>query len=832
VTPARCGLVTPEPHVSSPPSAHRRPDTRGEATLPRNALPLSDIRIIDLTDGVAGVTGRFLAELGADVILVEPPAGLPSRRQQPLHQGHGLRFAATHFNKRGIVLDLSTETGRDALLKLTDAADIVLESYAPGFLDGLGAGPQQMRARNPHLVVGSITNFGQQGPQRDWKAGELVLAAMSAALTRSGAPGREPLVPPGELGGQTAAMQAAFAVLLAYYQAISKGPGDYVDCALFDLVVQGLDPGFGVGGSATMGQPQINAPMERPDRRMLYPIIPCADGHVRMFIASGKQWRALFSWLGEPDELADPSLEQMFARLMAWDKIRPALVDLFADKTRHEIVSHGIKLGVAVASLRTAPEVLSSDHVRERKSFLRAEVAPGLSAEIANGFVEIAGQRAGFRHRAPAVGEHTEEVLAELNHVPSDRLTSEQSTGGRPLEGVRVLDLGVIVVGAETGRVLAEQGAEVIKVENRAFIDGLRQFDQPTVCSYTSVLGNRGKLSLGLDLRSDAGKAIFEQLVAKSDVVLSNFKPGTLESLGLDYETLRSINPGIICIESSALGSTGPWSGQMGYGPLVRATVGLTEVWRHPDSPEAFGDDMTVYPDHSAARVGVAAVLAALVARQRSGRGCGINLAQMETVFSQLATEYLRESLEPGTMVARGNSGEFDAPSGVYLCNGEDAYCAIDVNGDAQWTALARAIGRADLAGDPAYDTAAKRVAHRTELDAAVAEWIAPLTPWEAQDCLQAAGVPAGAAAHVVDLLSNPQLAARSQLGTLDQPGFDEPIDVNMGPALFENLPAPQPRAAPLMGAETRDVCTRLLGMSDAQIDDLIARGILEAASG
>lgn len=799
--------------------------------MPGNALPLSDLRVIDLTDGVAGVAGRFLAELGADVILVEPPDGLPSRAQQPLHDGHGLRFAASHFNKRGIVLDLSTEAGRAALLKLTDSADIVLESYEPGHLDGLRIGPCEMRTRNPRLVVGSITNFGQQGPQRDWKASELVLAAMSAVLTRSGAPGREPLVPPGELGGQTAAMQVAFAVLAAHYHAVSTGQGEYVDCALFDLVVQGLDPGFGVGGSATMGQPQINAPRERPDRRMLYPIIPCADGHVRTFIASAKQWRALFGWLGEPEELADPALEQMFVRLMHWDKIRAALIDLFADKTRQEIVMHGMELGIAVASLHTAQEVLSSDHVRERKSFLRAEVAPGLTADIANGFLDIDGRRAGFRHRAPTLGEHTDEVLSERDRAPAERVKSDEATSSRPLDGVRVLDLGVIVVGAETGRLLADQGAEVIKIENRTFIDGLRQFDQPTACSYTSVLGSRGKLSLGLDLRSDAGKDIFMDLVAESDVVLSNFKPGALESLGLDHETLRGVNPGIICIESSALGSSGPWSRQMGYGPLVRATVGLTEVWRHPDSPDAFGDDMTVYPDHSAARVGVAAVLAALVSRQRSGRGCRMRLAQMETVFCQLATDYLRESLEPGTMVARGNAGEFDAPSGVYACTGEDAYCAIDVNGDAQWTTLVSVIGRPDLADNPAYDSPAKRVAHRAELDAAVAEWIAPLTPFQAQDRLQSAGIPAGAAAHVSDLLTNPQLAARRQLGTLDQPGFDEPIDVNMGPALFEDLPAPQLRAAPLMGADTREICQRLLGMSEAQIEDLIMRGVLETAS-
>lgn len=798
--------------------------------MPTTTLPLTGMRVIDLTDGVAGLTGRFLADLGADVVLVEPPGGAASRRRPPLHDGHSLRFATSNFNKRGIVLDLASDGAREYLLRLTDAADLVLESHQPGRLAELGVGPDVMRKRNPRLIVASITAFGQTGPYRDWKASEPVLTAMSSALTRSGAPGREPLFPPGELGTETAAVQAAFAVLLAFYNARSTGRGDYVDCALFDLVVQGFDPGFGVGGSATMGQPQVLAPPERPDRRMLYPIIPCRDGHVRIFVASTRQWRALFKWMGEPEAFADPSFEQMFTRFMQWEKIRAAVVDLFADQSRKEIVAHGTELGIAVAALHTPEEVLRSAHVHERASFVRAEVAPGLMGEIANGYVEIDGERAGFRTRAPQLGEHTEEVLHE--QVRGVAQSGDSASTNRPLAGIRVLDLGVIVVGAETGRSLADQGADVIKVENREFIDGARQFDQPDVCSFTSVMSSRGKRSLGLNLRSDEGKSIFKKLVAKSDVVLSNFKPGTLESLGLDYETLRDINPGIISLESSALGSSGPWSRQMGYGPLVRGTVGLTELWRHPDSSEAFGDDMTVYPDHAAGRVGIAAVLAALVARLRTGTGCKINLAQMETVFGQLATEYLRESMDPGTMVARGNVGEFDAPSGLYACAGEDAYCAVDVRSDEEWVSLAQAIDRPDLAENAAYATAAGRVAHRSDLDAALQEWISPLPPFEAQDRLQAAGVAAGAAAHVADLLRNPQLTARRQLSSLKQPGFDELLDVEMCPVLFENIPEPELRPAPVLAADTRRVCSEVLGMTDAEIDDLVTAGVLEEHRG
>jgi crotonobetainyl-CoA:carnitine CoA-transferase CaiB-like acyl-CoA transferase len=793
--------------------------------MPDSSLPLSGVRVIDFTDGPAGFAGRYLADLGADVVLVEPPEGAASRRAQPQYDGHGLRFATAHANKRGVVIDLLAAEGREQLLALTDGADIFLESQPIGRLTGLGLGQQVMRERNPNLVVASVTDFGQTGPYRDYKSSEAVFVALSSLLTRSGAPGREPLLPPGQLATQTAAVSVAYAVLLAYFRALRGGGGDYLDASLFELVLQDLDPGFGMAGTATMGQPLVNLPAGRPDVRMMYPILPCADGHVRMFIASPKQWHALFTWMGEPEELSDPALEHLIGRFMNWDKIRPVLVDFFADKDRAEIVSRAAELGIAVGPLNVADEILSSDHVRVRNSFVEDEIAPGVRAAIPNGYVEFNGQRAGFRHRAPAFGEHNEVVFGAARRTVR---AEAADVPVRPLAGIRVLDLGVIVVGAETGRALADQGAQVIKVENRAFADGARQTDGPGKVGYSFALGSRNKRSIGLNLRSDGGKELFGKLVEVSDVVLTNFKPGTLESLGLGYDKLKAINPGIVLVESSALGSTGPWSKRMGYGPLVRATVGLTALWRHPDTSDGFGDDQTVYPDHAAARVGAAAVIAALVDRETTGTGRHIGVAQMETAFTQLATEYLRESLQPGTLVAKGNSGEFDAPSGLFACTGEDAYVAVTVDGDDDWASLTKVIGRPELATEPKYATAADRVAHRDEVDAVLQEWVGPLTPREAQERLQAGGVAAGAAVHVKDLLTDLHLAARGQLGELTQPGHDQPLEVFQGPGLFEVIPSPLLSPASAMAADTREICRDVLGLSDADIDQLASEGVLE----
>jgi crotonobetainyl-CoA:carnitine CoA-transferase CaiB-like acyl-CoA transferase len=682
--------------------------------------------------------------------------------------------------------------------------------------------------------VVSITAFGQSGPYRDWRGTEAVQMAMSSALTRSGAPDREPLLPPGNFATEAGAVQAAYAALIAYYRALESGLGDYVDCALHDMAVQGLDPGFGMAGTATMGRPISELPPGRPDARMLYPIFACADGHVRLCMLAPKHWRAMFKWLGEPEEFADPSFDQLITRFMSWDTLRKVIAELFADQSRDDIVGRGIELGIPIASVNTPAEAAMSDHATARGSFVDVEVAPELIGRMANGYLEIGGERAGFRFRAPTLGEHTDEVLSSAGGRAERATRSALAPAPplRPLEGLRVLDLGVIVVGAETGRLLGDQGAEVIKVENRAFMDGARQADTPERVSHAFSVGNRNKLSLGLNLRDPRGAELMRDLIAQSDVLLTNFKPGTMESLGFDDDTLRNLNPGIVVVESSAFGSSGPWSKRMGYGPLVRAAVGLTTLWRHPDSPEGFGDDMTVYPDHAAARVAVAAIMAALVARRRSGKGTKITLAQLETVFVQLGTDYLRESLEAGTMFARGNVGQFDAPSGVYRCLGEDAYCVVAVDGDDDWTNVATAIGRDDLAHRADLSTADGRLAHREELDRAVEEWTKPLGPHDAAAQLQAAGVAAGAAAHVKDLLDDPQLAHRRSLARLPQPGWDEPLTVEAGIALFDAIPPPVLNPAPVMAQHTRSVCHAILKLSDADIDQLAEVGVLELAEG
>ena len=798
------------------------PDRAGPA-------PLAGVRVLDLLDGLGELGTRYLADLGADVIRVEPPGGGRSRGLAPCVDGVSLRYVTHNAGKRALEADLATAAGRDRLLRLAATADIIFEPGPAGWLAASGITPRQLRARFPALVVVSVSDFGWTGPYRDWQATEQVLLAMAGVLSRSGRPGRPPLIPPGQLASESVALQAAWVALAAYLQRLRTGSGDHADVSAFEATALTLDPGFGIGGSATAGVSAGAGPRGRPDAGHLYPIFRCADGWVRICVLSARQWAGMFRWLGEPAELSDPALAAIAARHRAAAVLTPAYERHFAGLLREDAVAQGQQHGVPTAALLTLAEAAESEQFRDRRAFAELPLAPGRVVRVPDGLAEIDGQRAGLRGPVPAAGEHTAEILAGLPAADGEPAAGPETDGAvLPLAGVRVLDLGVIVVGAELGRLLADLGAEVIKVENRAFPDGSRQALAGEVIGAGFAAGHRNKSSIGLNLRDERGKDLFRALAAQSDIVLSNFKPGTLESLGLGYADLAAVNPGIIMADSSAFGPTGPWSARMGYGPLVRASSGLTDLWRYPDDEGSYSDAATIFPDHVGARVSAVAVLAKLIERRRTARGGTVSVAQAETILGELSDEIALESVAPGAVTAGGSAVPADAPHGVYPCAGDDEWVVITVRGDADFAALAGALGQPELARVPGCATAAGRAARRAQLDAIMAAWTGSRSPREAAAALQVAGVPAGPMLRIADHLSDPHLAQRGFLTPTRHPLLAGPVPGERASAVFERLPDPPLRPAPLAGEQTRELAGRLLGLTAAAIQSLVDDGILE----
>jgi crotonobetainyl-CoA:carnitine CoA-transferase CaiB-like acyl-CoA transferase len=757
--------------------------------------------------------GRLLSDLGADVVRVEPPGGAPSRTQAPLHDGVSLHFATHNAGKRGVVIDPTSADGRERLLRLLDDADIWIETRAPLDTD-------VVRARNPGLVVLSITDFGLTGPYRDWVATDWTLLAMGGVLSRSGLPGREPLMPPGDMALQVTAMQATWAALVAYWNRLECGRGDHVDFSLYEATAQAIDPAMG-----TVGTAQVAGYAETRDRPATgpYPIFRCRDGHVRVVLLAPRQWHAMRAWLGEPEDLQDPELETIRGRALASDRVHAAFEQHFRERDKHELTLEGQARGVPIAPVLTPADVLAAEHFRARGAIARTELARGITADAPTGFAEIDGRRVRSGRRAPELGEHDDELFAQQarrtgTHPP---VAADVGPVRRPLEGLRVLDFGVIVLGAEAARLFCDQGAEVIKIESRAFPDGAR------VSPVHFAIGHRGSRGLGVNLRTSDGVDVIKRLVARSDVVLANFKPGTLDKLGLGAQALREINPGIVVVNSSAVGATGPWSTWMGYGPLVRCISGLTSLWRYPDDDGGFSDGTTIHPDHYAARVTAITALAALIGRRRSGRGAEIATSQAEAILMQTGKLLVEESLRPGAVQATGNAGRHAAPWGIYPCAGDDEWCVVTVRDDDDWRRLRSALGDPEWAAGEDLATTTGRLARRTEIDERLTAWTRERRPREVTATLQAAGVPAGFMQRAAEYEDDPQLQARDFLRTFEQPGL-EPMAIEHAPFRSELIPAPANAPAPEPGQHTREICTGLLDMDPDDVDRLVASGVLE----
>jgi crotonobetainyl-CoA:carnitine CoA-transferase CaiB-like acyl-CoA transferase len=343
-------------------------------------------------------------------------------------------------------------------------------------------------------------------------------------------------------------------------------------------------------------------------------------------------------------------------------------------------------------------------------------------------------------------------------------------------------------------------------------------------------------LSFGVDLRDEAGRHVFSRLVSHADAVFANFKPGTLAALGFPYDTLHSLNQRLVLAESSAFGDNGPWSNRMGYGPLVRATAGVSKLWtdQHPqpdqadDSRHRFYDATTVFPDHVVGRITAIGALAALIHRDRTGAGARVHVSQAEAVVNQLDARYVTDTARADD---HADVEHDTSVHQVFPCTGDDEWCVISIRTDADWRSASAVFGMPALADDARFATGESRVAHRDELVEQVSAWTRSRTPLHVAESLQSAGVPAGQMNRPPDVLEEPQLRERKLFSDMTHPLFDHSLPAETGPAPFRHIPSAPQRPAPLPGQDTREICQKILGMSSEETGQLINARVLFAST-
>src|SRR5262245_12452986 len=578
--------------------------------------PITGLRVVDLADEKGELCGRLLADLGAEVLRIEPPAGARSRSLPPVRAGVALGFAFRNAGKRGATLDLEAVAGRARLHELLAVSDVLIESFAPAERARLALEPGDLLARHPHLVFASLSDFGSRGPYRDWVVTDDVLEAMSGMVFKAGIPSKPPLIPPATIGVDVASVTAAYAVLLALWQRRVTGAGQHLDFSTLLGISQTTDWSFCNASILRNGNFPINE--VRNGSGPVYTIYACKGGYVRLVILSPRQWRAMWEWLGKPEAFSYPHWETFIGRLQNADVLTHLYEEHFANLSMEEVSEEAQRRGIVCTPVLRPDEVLNNAHLRARKTFVDLPVAKGVSGPFASGFVEVDGVRQGPRSGAPAAGaDESAAFLADAK--PSPAAKPGAAAPAAPLAGIRVLDFGIGGVGVEAGRLLAEYGAEVIKVETRTYPDFMRTVTGAwTSPSFSS--SSRSKKSFGVNAKKPEGLAALKPLIERADVIVENSATGTMDDLGVGWKTIQSLNPRATLVSSQLMGSRGPWASWIGYGPSTQPVGGLVHLWNYDDQ-EAPAGSAAIFPDHLVGRICAFAALAALLRRERTGRG-------------------------------------------------------------------------------------------------------------------------------------------------------------------------------------------------------------------
>lgn len=400
--------------------------------------------------------------------------------------------------------------------------------------------------------------------------------------------------------------------------------------------------------------------------------------------------------------------------------------------------------------------------------------------------------------------------------------TSESATPEGPLHGLRVVEMGQLIAGPFCGQLLGDFGADIVKIEPPGEGDALRQWGQPGYPLFWEILG-RNKQSVTADLRTSEGQDLARRLITRADILIENFRPGTLEKWGLSPDSLLADNPGLIVVRVSGYGQTGPYAGRAGFGGIGEAMGGWRNIVGDPDrSPARMGVSIG---DSLAATFACLGALAALQARHRTGRGQIVDSSLYESVL------HVMESLVPDYSVAgftRERSGSIlpgVAPSNVYPCS--DGYFLIAANQDSVFRRLCAVMGHPDLADDPRYATHTARGGHQSELDAVIAAWTTTLTVSALERLMAEAGVPAGRMFGPADMLEDAQFRARDSLIEIDHPRWGKLPMQNAYPKLSET-PGSVRRVAPQSpGQDNQAVYTGALGLSPEDLLSLNQRGII-----
>lgn len=680
---------------------------------------------------------------------------------------------------------------------------------------------------HPQLVAGIATVFGLDGPYAGYKGSALDAQAISAASWVLGEPARTPLsLPPGIAEHQSGAMLAAGCLLALRVRDEGKG-GRIVDISLADVLASY------VAGNCRF-YIHHGLKWERSGRRAsgsggAYPfvILPCKDGMVCICGRTREEWNRLVHAMGDPEWATQPRYQKLRAMGQEYpEEVDALMLPWLAKHTMAELEAIALEHGLIVSPLRDFAEVLETPHFKTRNFLVESEAA-------------------GRRVRTPSLPFHIHESRSEnAGDIAADLLcTGNPASGGerrakiaQPLAGLRILDLGWVWSAPWVSTMLGELGAEIIKVEHAKRPDNLRLagrivrngqvVDGPsTEMSPMFHQISHGKLGITLNTKEPEAVELLKRLVAKSDVVIENMSPGSLERSGLGYEVFKAINPRLVMLAMSVAGQYGALANMRAYAPTMSSFIGAETLMGYKGEAPIGALNLAL-SDPSASVHGLVPLLAALHHATVTGQGCYIDFSQIEALLGTFRPYFLDQQWQGRQPPPQGNSHPAMAPHGIYPAAGDDAWLTLTVTGETDWDVLGRVAGHPAWAANERYATTRGRLDHADALDREIADWTRNFDRNALVEKLRQAGLAASPVLSIDEQWRDPHFAARGIKQRVEIPIYG-PEDLFKAPWQFSDFAPGITRCGPTTGEHNSVVFGELLGLSPDAIADLEQRGVI-----
>lgn len=829
---------------------------------------LNGIRVVEWGGGfiAAAYAAHLLRELGAEVVKVEPVAGDLARHYGPFPQNRpdpdasGL-FIALNAGKKSVALDIDTAEGLAALQSLVASADVLISDVALARRRRLRMDPLALRAVHPQLITVGLSVFGETGPLALAPQAAVDACAVSGASHVLGERGREPLSLPFDQPDFQAGVHGAGGALMALIARSQSGKGQNVDIASADVLAAAI------GTNSMTFRHFGSLSWEREGRRASgsggaypYTILPCKDGLVCVMGRSKIEWQRFVEALGNPQWAEEPRYQDLKAMGTSYpDEVDALLIPWLSRYTREELSAIGSRFNFPIGPLKTIDEVIASPQLRHRGYFREIPHATLGSVKVPGVPWQVAGVPRSPVGPAPRLGEHTAELLAQLVLAPGSTLEAAQAKAATPdsavtpaaqrtaasqyadrhaapLAGLRVLDFGWVWSGPVVSTLLAEFGAEVIKVEHAGRLDNMRLRGVPTIDGrkpegpaievnpYFNQI-NHGKGSITVNLKDVRGQALLHRLIPLTDVVIENLTPGALAKSGFGYSTLSKLNPQLVMMSMSSTGQHGPLNQFRAYAPIMSSHCGLENLIGYPGEPPLgmlnFG-----YGDPNAAAHALLPLLAALIQRKANGQGCYIDMSQTEAVVSVLIEPIMRWTMNHEISKPAGNRHAYFAPHGIFPAAGKDQWLSIAVPDDSAWNALIDLMLRPVWALDTALSTAPGRRAAADRIEPALAAWTQIQNRGLLVEQLRSVGIAASPVLTVEQQWTNQQFLARDLRIAARHPYLGTQ-DIYRTPWTMSETPPRVRGPAPLLGSDNERVFGGLLGLPSSEIAWLQSEGVI-----